>query len=73
MMDFGAHRGRIRSGGHTLDVIGGNLETDPYVAYGANRRCESHLKRRRNNLSGHCDKDIESLLDQAEMESDPKT
>jgi ABC-type transport system substrate-binding protein len=70
MMDFGAHRGRIRSGEYTLNVTGGNLETDPYVAYGANRRCESDLKRRRNNLSGHCDKEVESLLDQAEVELD---
>ena len=66
MMDFGAHRGRIRSGDYTLNVTGGNLETDLYEAYGANRRCESDLKKRRVNLSGHCDKEVESLLDQAE-------
>jgi peptide/nickel transport system substrate-binding protein len=70
MMDFGAHRGRIRSGDYTLNVTGGNLETDPYEAYGANRRCESDLKKRRNNLSGHCDKEVEALLDQAEVELD---
>lgn len=70
MMDFGAHRARIRSGDYTLNITGGNLETDPYEAYGANRRCESDLKRRRNNLSGHCDKEVEALLDQAEQELD---
>ena len=70
MMDFGAHRARIRSGEYTLNVTGGNLETDPYEAYGANRRCESDLKKRRNNLSGHCDKEVEAWLDQAEQESD---
>jgi peptide/nickel transport system substrate-binding protein len=68
-MDFGAHRGRIRSGDYTMNVSGGNLETDPYEAYGANRRCESDLKKRRNNLSGHCDKEVEALLDKAEQES----
>ena len=70
MMDFGAHRGRIRSGDYTLNVTGGNLATDPYEAYGANRRCESDLKKRRNNLSGHCDKEVEAFLDQAEQELD---
>ena len=70
MMDFGAHRARIRSGDYTLNVTGGNLETDPYEAYGANRRCESDLKKRRNNLSGHCDKEVEAWLDQAEQELD---
>jgi len=69
-MDFGAHRARIRSGDYTLNVSGGNLETDPYEAYGVNRRCESDLKKRRNNLSGHCDKEVEALLDQAEQELD---
>ena len=45
-MDFGAHRGLIRSGDFTLNVSGGNIETDPYEAYGADRRCESDLKKR---------------------------
>ncbi|MBM2804699.1 MAG: transporter substrate-binding protein, partial [Deltaproteobacteria bacterium] len=27
-------------------------------------------KKRRNNLSGHCDKEVEALLDQAEQELD---
>jgi peptide/nickel transport system substrate-binding protein len=70
MLDFGAHRARLRSGDYTLNVTGGSLETDPYDAYGANRRCESDLKKRRNNLSGHCDKEVEALLDQAEQELD---
>jgi ABC-type transport system substrate-binding protein len=69
-IDFGAHRARIRSGDYTLNVTGGNLETDIYEAYGANRRCESDLKKRRNNLSGHCDKEVEALLDKAEQELD---
>ncbi len=70
-MDFGVHRSLIRSGDYTMNVTGGNLATDPYEAYGANRRCESDLKKRRNNLSGHCDKEVEALLDQAEQELDP--
>jgi ABC-type transport system substrate-binding protein len=69
-IDFGAHRARIRSGEYTMNVTGGNLETDIYEAYGANRRCESDLKKRRNNLSGHCDKEVEALLDKAEQEMD---
>jgi peptide/nickel transport system substrate-binding protein len=70
MLDAGAHRIGLRSGDFTFSFTGGNLEADPAVGYGESKRCEPDLKKRRANLSGHCDKEMDRLLDQAEQEQD---
>jgi GAF domain-containing protein len=70
MLDSAAHRIGLRSGDFALSFTGGNLEADPSLAYGESKRCEPDLKKRRANLAGHCDKEMDRLLDQADQESD---
>jgi peptide/nickel transport system substrate-binding protein len=70
MLDSAAHRIGLREGNYTVSFTGGNLEADPAVGYGESKHCEPDLKKRRANLSGYCDKEMEHLLGQLEQEHD---
>lgn len=70
MLDSAAHRIGLRNGDFTFSFTGGNLEADPAVGYGESKRCEPDIKKRRANLSGYCDKEMEHLLGQVEQEQD---
>jgi peptide/nickel transport system substrate-binding protein len=71
VLDYTLHPVRERAGEYAFSFSGGNFRPDPSATYASNWRCEPDLKKRATNLSGYCDRELESLLDRAESELDP--
>ena len=72
VLDWGAYREKQRKGDFHLMVYGGSLDPDPSLTYGPDFQCERDRKNRSSNVSGYCDKEVDALLQRAEVESDLK-
>jgi peptide/nickel transport system substrate-binding protein len=68
VLEYGAYTARQRSGEFALRFSGGGFELDPTATYGPDFLCEPDLKKRVANASGYCDKEVDALLKQAEVE-----
>jgi len=69
VVDYGAHRDRIRRGALTFDFMGSDFYADPAITYGTETKCESDLKKRTSNWSGYCNKKMDAQLEELEIES----
>lgn len=72
ILEAGSYTDAARRGEFEIRPGGGNFEDDPSVTYAPQLGCEQDLKRRKNNLSGYCDKEMEALLQKAEAELNPE-
>ena len=72
VVDYGAHRDRIRRGEMTFDFMGSNFYADPAITYRTETLCELNLKKRTSNWSGYCNKDMDAQLEKMEIEQDPE-
>lgn len=68
MLEWGAYREQQRKGNFHLLVYGGSIDPDPSLTYGPDIACEQDLKSRSSNMPGYCDKEIDALLEKAEVE-----
>ncbi len=68
ILEPGSYTAAARRGEFEIRPGGGNFEDDPSITYGPQLGCEQDLKKRANNLSGYCDKEMEVLLQRAESE-----
>jgi ABC-type transport system substrate-binding protein len=59
-----------RRGDFNFYFGGGNFAADPHPTYGTEFICEADLKKRNNNASGYCDKEMDALITAAEKELD---
>jgi len=71
VVEPGAAHSLHRKGEFNFYFGGGNFSDDPSPTYGTEFICEEDLKRRNNNASGYCDKEMDSLIKRAEGELDP--
>lgn len=72
IIDYGAHRDRLRRGELTFDLMGTNYKADPTTTYRTETACEPDLKKRASNWSGYCNKEMDAQLEKLEIERDPK-
>jgi peptide/nickel transport system substrate-binding protein len=72
MVEWGAYRELQRKANFHLMMYGGSIDPDPSLTYGPDFGCERDLKNRSSNMPGYCDKEIDALLEKAELESDHK-
>ena len=72
VVDYGAYVASQRSGDYSFRFSGGSYDPDPSPTYGPEFVCEHNLKKRATNTSGYCNKEMDSLIRQAEIELDPK-
>lgn len=70
VVDYGAHRDRIRRGLLTFDFMGSDYYADPAITYRTETACEPDLKKRTSNWTGYCNKALDSLLERLETEPD---
>jgi peptide/nickel transport system substrate-binding protein len=68
MVEWGAYREQQRKGNFHLLVYGGSIDPDPSLTYGPDIACEQDLKNRSSNMPGFCDREIDALLEKAEVE-----
>lgn len=68
ILEAGSYTDMARRGEFEIRPGGGNFEDDPTVTYAPQLTCEQDLKKRKNNLSGYCDKEMEVLMQRAESE-----
>jgi peptide/nickel transport system substrate-binding protein len=67
-LEYGAYTARQRSGEFALRFSGGGFELDPSATYGSDFTCEPDPGKRAANASGYCDREMDSLIKQAEIE-----
>ncbi|NIO07981.1 MAG: hypothetical protein GTO40_08255 [Deltaproteobacteria bacterium] len=72
VVDYGAHRDRIRKGQMTFDFMGSDFYADPTITYRTETACEPDLRKRTSNWSGYCNKEMDAQLEQMEIERDPE-
>lgn len=71
LVETGEYRARPRRGDFQFRFDGGSLAPDPSMSYGE-LKCEPDLKKRASNTPGYCDKEMDSLLENAEKEVHPE-
>lgn len=71
-IEYGSYVQRWQTGNFAFKFSGGSVQADPWLVYAGSLRCESSLKRRAENESGYCDKEVDELFKKAEFEFDPK-
>lgn len=67
-LEYGAYTAQQRAGGFAIRFSGGGFELDPSATYGSEFMCEPDPRKRAANASGYCDKEMDALLKQAEIE-----
>lgn len=70
-LDYGAYTALQRTGGFAIRFSGGGYELDPSATYGDEFTCEVDPRKRAANSTGYCDKEMDSLIKQAEVEMNP--
>jgi ABC-type transport system substrate-binding protein len=70
--DYGTYTDRTRKGEFHIRPSGGEYMADPLSTYADQFRCPLDLRKRTSNDTGYCDKEMDSLIDQAETELDPE-
>jgi ABC-type transport system substrate-binding protein len=70
VLEYTAQRARINRGDFAFFFGGSDHDADPFTTYLSWVACPVDLKRRTNNSSGYCDREIDALLQQAETELD---
>jgi ABC-type transport system substrate-binding protein len=70
VVEAGAVHAMHRRGDFNFYFGGGNFAADPHPTYGTEFICEADLKKRNNNASGYCDKEMDALITAAEKELD---
>jgi ABC-type transport system substrate-binding protein len=68
ILEAGSYTEVARRGEFQIRPGGGSFDNDPSVTYTPQLSCEEDLKKRKNNLSGYCDKEMDALLEKAEAE-----
>lgn len=71
-LEYGAYVQRWRSGDFHFKFSGGSVQPDPWLVYAGSLLCETNLKRRAENESGYCDKEVDALFKEAELELDAR-
>lgn len=72
VLEYGAYTARQRAGNFEFKVLGGDFDADIWPTYGPYLMCVPDLKKRSNNNSGYCDKEMDDLLIRAQTETDAK-
>jgi ABC-type transport system substrate-binding protein len=70
--DYGTYTDRQRKGEFNLRPSGGDYLPDPLSTYADQFRCPLDFQKRTSNDTGYCDKEMDSLIDKAETETDPE-
>lgn len=71
-LEDGAYKLASRQGDFHFRFGGLSVNVNPEQVYAHGLRCERDLKKRGANFSGYCNKEMEALLDRAEVELDPQ-
>jgi ABC-type transport system substrate-binding protein len=69
ILEAGSYTEMGRRGEFQIRPGGGDFDNDPSITYTPQLTCEQDLKKRKNNLSGYCDREVTALLQRAEAES----
>ncbi len=72
VIDYGAYVAKTRVGDFAMRFAGGSYDPDPSSTYGPEYVCEPNLKKRTANTTGYCDKEVDALIKQAELELNPE-
>jgi ABC-type transport system substrate-binding protein len=70
LFEYSAHRTKIQDGTYTFDYMGSSPHPDPSTTYAVEIKCIPDLKNRASTYSGYCNKEIDALLEKAEVELD---
>jgi len=68
ILEAGSYTEVARRGEFEIRPGGGSFDDDPSVTYTPQLACEQDLKKRMNNLSGYCNKEMNALLEKAAAE-----
>jgi peptide/nickel transport system substrate-binding protein len=66
----GANLARRRAGNYAFKLAGGSINLDPLRGFIDDFKCEGDPRKRVENETGYCDKEMESLFKKAEAEVD---
>lgn len=72
VLESGSYTQTARRGEFEIRPGGGSFDDDPSITYSPQLTCEKDTKRRQNNQSGYCDKEMDALLEKAEVELNPE-
>ncbi len=72
VVDYGAYVAKQRAGDFALRFSGGSYDPDPSPTYGPDFVCPLNLKKRAANTTGYCDKEMDALIRQGEIELNPE-
>ena len=67
----GANLARRRSGNYAFKLAGGSINLDPLRSFVDDFKCEPDPRKRVENETGYCDKEMEALFKKAQTEVDP--
>lgn len=73
MLEPGAESQRTRSGDFDSHVGAGGYRLDPSDTYSGDYGCEADLTKRINNMMGYCDREVEELINRAQIEMKHET
>jgi peptide/nickel transport system substrate-binding protein len=73
LLDSGASNETARTGNFEIRIGAAGKTLDASDTYGRDFGCEADLKKRVNNQTGYCDKEMEALINRAETEMNHQT
>lgn len=71
VMEPASYTSRRREGNFAFSFDGSSFDPDPWSTYAPDFQCQADLKKRVQNYSGYCDKDVDALFKRTETELDP--
>jgi ABC-type transport system substrate-binding protein len=71
-LDYGSYVQRWRSGEFEMKFAGGSVDPDPSRVYISELTCERDPKKRADNQSAYCDREVDALFRASEVEVDPE-
>lgn len=72
LLESGTYSTRQRRGEYAFKPQGGDFDPDFWATYGPDLMCELDVKKRAENTTGYCDKEMDALLKRAQIELDAK-
>jgi len=72
VFEYGTYTYHQRSGEFAFLPSGGDYHSDPMLTYGPEYLCVADAKKRAENDTGYCDKEMNALIQRAETELDPE-
>jgi peptide/nickel transport system substrate-binding protein len=68
LVDYSTYVERQRRGEYSFKWSGGSFDADPWGTYGPDFTCEADRSKRAENNSGHCDPELDALMERGKTE-----